>query len=1454
MSNLLKEWLIHQLGVEVNSLHSNNLSSKFQNGMLIGKILLNYGLVSSKEFSLLINQEDEVTKKSNFRHLEMWLNMLHIPLDKDTINGIIHGESSIIIAFLYKLCFLLKSPSDLNIIGQIKKFYKSLGGYDLSNGLFTSGKIVNFSHKKPQSIQKHIDKKTDGNHSIPHTLDKIAYFECSLSQKINRWAARGDQSCNRYLFDIKNRKEHAKIYESWRKETINKYLTNNLKKNNRHNQDVLRNKSILNRLNCMSDCEEQLVNKIDDMRIATKKLKTFIAKNDVEFVENNIVHKKYEMSEENKLNMKKKLVERNKDLKNNEKTVIMKSVVRDLIDLGIRTAVYKKAYDHNISKYLRSNWMHMFIEGRPLLNTLDDRLGLLLDNVYVAENKPYTDEELKTQSILNHKDVMEYLERTNGWSEKELGLKSDSHTTVSRALGFLVYDVFTLYYTLPPSSITVDDFVIGPVFGVLSCEMENSFKQDICNALIKRNILPVLPIAALQYCSRAYCQLTDNDELIEILDDSDDLDEPNDLDKYIIFDNKFVNKNPTLLNEVQKSKQTQTNWKFEKYHELVECGKTAYLHIYRGKPLPKYCLIDCVLYYIKAKKVLGGCVFIGFSKENIITLEERLSNRNSPPFGTHDFMKDINPTILAPFKGPDLVGIGRYETSFTRYLKIVSDEYKLDTFCDLHEYYKSHNILTFLQSKYKNIDFDEHKIELLCNALAGQHVNWSEQNKWVNCIYDMHNDQVQYETQKNSSKYNSVQPIKVQKSVFKRKRLHGKSEFEYLDYISSSKVNMITNEFVDSVTVITKPEEVKSKLFNVQINAEIGAVLVQFWMLMENNFVQNMEWCFFHRRILIYNQMPYMASINNYINEILKRQNVEKIELVKVLQSDLLKIPNDALMSSDLITQLLSTVEDTKFILTELTNHKIKDCKQFIKNENIDRSLDNTMNSMILVYKHMLQTEVDRTVNTILFIHSYMSKVYNKKLTLSIIPNHIVVSLSKEQEFKSKGVEQMASVEYYYKWFDATVIMVQNKLRGTLKSTYEWLAEMKKIHSENSLESSNIYLKIWKFLVDKENFRSIDQLKLILTRFHEDIKEMESYITQHKLDMNRRIDECSQKEIYAIECICNLFKSAINEKQYVRHEIIVVNNNFYINAENVLQPSNPPPYPFPLLEPEDICIVTIHNLKEITNQLIAICPNKRISIVALSSCLKSYLKHHPEIEWFNTAHFVLRTMFGLNVNFIDWSDFILHCLELPYPNVDDLLYLKNQYLELEKKKQKDPSQNYIEGTIDKDEFDSVLLWYQKTLPPNPSIHFRFIKIKELLFKIFSVDGKLDYIAMLLVLCKDNNSIMGLIKAINLITNQNIMNDEFDNSNLMNERHSINLPIETLYKILMICLKNYKDPNNSDIEDLATSILNIDSNMLQDNGDMYSVLKLLQNDKLKSVSEIGFRFNSRPLSSIVNSLK
>lgn len=68
-----------------------------------------------------------------------------------------------------------------------------------------------------------------------------------------------------------------------------------------------------------------------------------------------------------------------------------------------------------------------------------------------------------------------------------------------------------------------------------------------------------------------------------------------------------------------------------------------------------------------------------------------------------------------------------------------------------------------------------------------------------------------------------------------------------------------------------------------------------------------------------------------------------------------------------------------------------------------------------------------------------------------------------------------------------------------------------------------------------------------------------------------------------------------------------------------------------------------------------------------------------DYRWLNYTGVVLRTMFGCNVLYIDWSDFVIHCLELPYPSIDDLLDIKNQYEHLEKTNKNNPNSNHVDG-------------------------------------------------------------------------------------------------------------------------------------------------------------------------------
>jgi len=273
------------------------------------------------------------------------------------------------------------------------------------------------------------------------------------------------------------------------------------------------------------------------------------------------------------------------------------------------------------------------------------------------------------------------------------------------------------------------------------------------------------------------------------------------------------------------------------------------------------------------------------------------------------------------------------------------------------KYYRSQNILTLLQLRVdENILWDNRKAELLCDVLTGQIVNWFEETDWVNCIYNT--QQNDGKTISESFESGSNLP-NTQEKEFKRERLHGKSEFDFIDHLSNNRSNMFSDSLKNLSTARpTKFEEINSNIFNMQLDSNDGVVLGSFWKSLERTYVDNMEHSMFHRRILISEQESFVISIRKYVTEVLDKSSMEKIELVNCLQSDLFNVPYDALQISDVTKQLSLTVSDVRNVLMQLINTKVEKCRQFIKNENIKTWLDTQMSSMIIIYKCMLQTEV----------------------------------------------------------------------------------------------------------------------------------------------------------------------------------------------------------------------------------------------------------------------------------------------------------------------------------------------------------------------------------------------------------------------------------------------------------------------------------------------------------------
>lgn len=119
------------------------------------------------------------------------------------------------------------------------------------------------------------------------------------------------------------------------------------------------------------------------------------------------------------------------------------------------------------------------------------------------------------------------------------------------------------------------------------------------------------------------------------------------------------------------------------------------------------------------------------------------------------------------------------------------------------------------------------------------------------------------------------------------------------------------------------------------------------------------------------------------------------------------------------------------------------------------------------------------------FVNSYMAKLYNQKIPLGIIPKQIEVSLPRDNRSKAKFGQGISSTEDYSKKFNMIMDIIVTKVKSIFTAISEWIDE---VRIADPVEKNALYLKIWSFLVETENLRSSNQLKLILARFYKDIK------------------------------------------------------------------------------------------------------------------------------------------------------------------------------------------------------------------------------------------------------------------------------------------------------------------------------------------------------------------------------
>lgn len=91
-------------------------------------------------------------------------------------------------------------------------------------------------------------------------------------------------SSRRFLSDLKAWRDHSEIYDPWMKNAISSRLQTDLDASARHNGNALRDKSMPDRLTWMSECEKNMLHRVNNARFFVNKRNTVSFDNGVQFV------------------------------------------------------------------------------------------------------------------------------------------------------------------------------------------------------------------------------------------------------------------------------------------------------------------------------------------------------------------------------------------------------------------------------------------------------------------------------------------------------------------------------------------------------------------------------------------------------------------------------------------------------------------------------------------------------------------------------------------------------------------------------------------------------------------------------------------------------------------------------------------------------------------------------------------------------------------------------------------------------------------------------------------------------------------------------------------------------------------------------------------------------------------------------------------------------------------
>lgn len=332
----------------------------------------------------------------------------------------------------------------------------------------------------------------------------------------------------------------------------------------------------------------------------------------------------------------------------------------------------------------------------------------------------------------------------------------------------------------------------------------------------------------------------------------------------------------------------------------------------------------------------------------------------------------------------------------------------------------------------------------------------------------------------------------------------------------------------------------------------------------------------------------------------------------------------------------------------------------------------------------------------------------------------------------------------------AKLVVAASKKKDEIKDSSQETITQEEIFKQNALKC----VEEWVMGINGEMYRANLRILALQYKCYHDMKLFSDHIFKTFMEIQNNIDNYYSNEIKSVDRLCKYFQMATENGRKIPETLILEHDTFVIDP-NLLQ--------FPALEPVlDTGEITelpsdlefqICQLARLRTQFKIVAPTGLALLQAFVYLLQDFVFFGKEScegplvpeSWKRVdpeqISKLVYLFFG-ETAYVDWRDFLIYCLNIRFPTVDELLDLRHELRCM------DPDSTEV---ITRDDFLKEELWFERDFDTEDSYaQLRRALIKHFIFELYETsEDVMNYSAFLLAFCKHVDPIQGFTAALSM---------------------------------------------------------------------------------------------------------